>query len=267
MKKKLIIEFLILLVAALGIWAVFTIFPIFPDETDIQISVAKEEKLGKMIVDNIIIDNPAIRINKNKTLDSALNVIMLRLYEGMPETDFEYHIIVIDSPVINAAALPGGYILIYSGLIDLTDKPEELAAVIAHEIGHIEKRHIVYRLIQELGLSILFSGDSMVLGEVFKLTTTSAFSRKQEKEADKYSLELMEKAEIHPIVMATIFRKFKQKMYELPDQMDIISTHPNNNSRIKAALKYKVKKNFKSKEFDMDWNNIKFESGVSSVHD
>jgi predicted Zn-dependent protease len=257
MRKSIIVDLLILLGAVAVIWGIFTIFPIIPNDTDFDVSIDKEEKLGKLIVDEIILDNQGINIVKDSTLDAALNLILLRLYDGIGSTDYDYKIIVIDSPMINAAALPGGYIILYTGLIEITDSPEELAAIIAHEIGHVEKKHIISRLIKELGLSILFSGDAAVLGEVFKYTTSTAFSRQQESEADIYSLQLMEKAKIHPIVLATIFRKFNKVQTNYSENLEILSTHPHNNSRIKAALGFEVKKNFKSKKIDLPWDEVK----------
>lgn len=257
MKKSIIIDLLILVGIAVLIWGVFTIFPIIPDDSGIEVSIEQEEKFGKLIVDNIIYDNPGIKVISNKLLDSAMNIIMMRLETGLHTSDYDYKIILIESKTINAAALPGGYILVFSELINITEKPEELAAVIAHEIGHVEKRHVISRIIKELGLSILLNGDSMVLCEVFKYATSTAFSRQQESEADDFSLKLMEKSRIHPIVMATIFRKFKEKIRDYPDNLEILSTHPNINSRIKAAMNYKVKKNFKSNEFELDWERIK----------
>ena len=257
MRKSILKDILILVGASILIWGIFTIFPLIPDDTGMKVSIEQEEKFGKLIVDNIINNNPAFVKVKNPVLDSELDIIMLRLVNGIYATDYDYHIIVIDSPVVNAAALPGGYILVFTGLIKITDKPEELAAIIAHEIGHIEKRHVISRIIKELGLSIIFSGDNMVLGEVFKYATSTAFSRQQEQEADDYSLKLLEKSEIHPIVMASVFRKLKEKVGDYGDNFEILSTHPNINSRIKSSLSYKLKKNFKSNPINIDWENVK----------
>ncbi|MFC2130656.1 M48 family metallopeptidase [Bacteroidota bacterium] len=257
MRKSLIRDLIILLTAALAIWAVFTIFPIIPDESDIDISIEQEEKLGNLIVENILNNNPLFKQVHNEALDSSLNNIMLRLEKGIGPTDYDYKIIVFDSPTINAAALPGGYILIFSELIKVTDNPEELTAVLAHEIAHIEKRHVIARLIKELGLSILTSGDSMVLAEVFKYTTSTAFDRRQEREADEFALKLLENSQVHPFAIASIFRKFKEKSGSYNEIPEILSTHPHNNSRIKAALKYEVDENFKSKKFDIDWERVK----------
>lgn len=257
LKRKIFIELLLLLLFFSIIWAVFTFLPIFPDRTELKISVEKEEKIGEVIVEDILSNDPSFKEIKNSFVDSTLLIISNRLINAVGNTKFDYKIIVLNNPDINAFALPGGYIFIYSGLIEFTDKPEELAAVIAHEMGHIEKRHLISKLIKELGVNILFSGDIAVLGEVGKMATSTVFDRKQEREADKFALETLHKATISPIFLATFFRRLSSEHGSYNENLEILMTHPHNKSRIKAALEYELEKDFVTKEFDIDWKKMK----------
>ena len=260
MKISLLRDSLILVAIFGFIWGVFTYFPIFSDEVDLGISIEQEEKLGKVIVENILEDKTT-KIASNPKLDSAMFVITKRLTSNMGATDYEYKIKVIDNPQINAFTLPGGNIFVYSGLIEFSDHPEEVAAVLAHEIGHAEKRHVVKKLVKELGIAIVFSvisgGNAPILNELSRTALSTVFDRSQEKEADDYSFSLMERSNIDPKSLATFFRRINDKIARPNEQLEILMTHPNNNSRIKSSLEDKLPENFKSKSFDLDWKAVK----------
>lgn len=262
MKKSILFD-LFKLIALFGlIWAGFTFFPIFTlDKNDFELSVEKEEKLGKLIVEDILENDGKTKLLNNPKVDSAMAIITKRLVENIGLTDYEYKIKVIDSPEINAFTLPGGNIFVYSGLLEFSEHPEEVAAVLSHEIGHAEKKHVIQKLAKELGLTILFSaitgGDRVILGEISRTAASTVFDRGQEKEADDYSFSLMEKAKINPVALATFFRRINAKGGSYNENLELLMTHPNNNSRIKAALEYKVASGFKIKEFDIDWQAVK----------
>ena len=130
----------------------------------------------------------------------------------------------------------------------------------AHEIGHAENKHVVKRLAKELGVALLFSilsgGDAVVLNEVARTATSTVFDREQEREADDYCMSLMEKAKLNPKSLATFFRRVDEMTGDVDNNMEIIMTHPNNNSRIKNALEYKLKPNFKTESFNMNWQRV-----------
>lgn len=96
-------------------------------------------------------------------VDSAVKVLGNRLKEGLEQTEYHYDFVVFDSEMINAFTVPGGNILISTGLIGFCDSPEELASVMAHEMGHVEERHLISCLNKEQGIEILTSGDPCVI--------------------------------------------------------------------------------------------------------
>lgn len=251
-----------ILVAIFGlIWGIFWYFPIFsPEETDFGISIEQEEKLGKMIVENLI-ETEQTRVASNPALDSAMNVITERLISGLDSVRYNYRIKVINNPQINAFTLPGGNIFFYSGLIQFSESPEEVAAVLAHEMGHAEKRHVVNRLAKEIGITVLFTvltgGDGTIIREIAQQTLSTAFDREQEKEADEFSFALMERSNIHPKALASFFKRVSEKHGSYNKNLEVLMTHPNDESRIKAAMSYRLSKNFKAEPFNLDWERVK----------
>jgi len=152
---------------------------------------------------------------------------------------------------------------VFTGLLKYADSPEEVAAVLAHEIGHIEERHVVNKVVKELGitlvLSVLSGGDPGFINEIIQQSISTVFDRKQESAADDYGLKLLEKSHIHPNAMAAIFRKIRDKYASSTfETLEFLSTHPNTNMRIKKSLEYKPKDSFESKAFDnIDWSALK----------
>ncbi|MBE9518213.1 MAG: M48 family metallopeptidase [Bacteroidetes bacterium] len=256
--QRTILRDLLVLLGVFGlIWLVFSLFS-YPEDPQL-LSIHKEEKLGEAYVDLILL-NPMFEEFKNRQVNSAVRVIGDRLEERLEDSEYNYRFVVFDSDMINAFTVPGGNILISTGLIGFCDSPEELAAVIAHEMGHVEERHVVSRLLKELGIEILISGDQYVIGEVSGLLTSTSFDRKQEEEADLFAAKLLESTSIEPRTLATFFRKLEEEMdNELMQHFEIISTHPNFRSRIREALSFKPAKDFEAEAIDLDWGIIRAE--------
>ncbi|MBM2814720.1 MAG: peptidase Ste24p [Ignavibacteria bacterium] len=257
MKKRTWLELLLILILIIASWLGFSYLPVFTGQDTIPVSIEQEEKLGKFMVDDVLSKNPDFKPLQSEFIDSCIWVIKNRLQKAVGQTEYDYKIIVTNNPQINAAALPGGYIIVFSGLIEFTENPEELASVLAHEIGHIEKRHIISRLTKEIGLNVLLSGDKAAIGSIFRMASSTAFDRRQEKEADIFSLELMSKAKINPHILGTFFSRLESKLHSPNGSMEILSTHPFNNSRIKAAYEFKISNDFKADTFTINWQKLK----------
>jgi predicted Zn-dependent protease len=256
--QRSILRDLLILLGVFGlIWLIFSLFsyPVHPR----LLSVEKEKKLGDTYVD-LILKNPAFREFENGKVDSAVQEIARRLEKGLDHSDFSYRFVIFDHEMINAFSLPGGNILLSTGLIGFCESPEELASVMAHEMGHVEKRHVLSRLIKELGIEILTSADPYVIGEVTGMLTSAGFDRKQEEEADRFAAGLLERASIEPRTLATLFRRLDQESdNKLLEQFEMFSTHPSFRSRIREALSYKPGEDFEPVPFGMDWEGIRSE--------
>jgi predicted Zn-dependent protease len=159
----------------------------------------------------------------------------------LPENiaDLPLTIDVVRVKQVNAFALPGNHIFIFSGLIDKARNPDEVAGVLAHEMGHLELRHPTRGMIQQLGLSavisLMFGGNAA--GDVAFLATSLSYTRDMEREADAEALALLKHAKIHTDGLASFFRALKDDKDSDSPLPDWLSTHPGLQERAEAAEK------------------------------
>lgn len=162
-----------------------------------------------------------------------------------PEVDYKFY--VIDSPIVNAFALPGGYIYVSRGLLALANSEAELAAVMAHETGHITARHSAERyshgVLTSLGAAVISSavgssGVSQALGLGSNLYLTS-YSRGQENEADSLGLRYMTRGGYDPAAMSSFLSSLQnESMLDSKIEgrdlsaVSYFSTHPATSERI-----------------------------------
>lgn len=155
-----------------------------------------------------------------------------------------YHFAILDTPVVNAFAVPGGYIYVTRGILALMNSEAELAVVLAHELGHVNARHSMAKLSQlmiaQLGLAV-----GAAISETFAKITGAAslgiqllflkFSRDDEREADALGIEYSRKGGFNPGEMVHFFVSL-EKMGDLSGGQSLpgfLSTHPLTSERIK----------------------------------
>ena len=163
--------------------------------------------------------------------------------------DIPYRFKVVDADVVNAFALPGGYVYVYSGLIARAENESELAGVIAHEIGHVVARHGAKLMTKKLGLSIVIqlvagndpdlwrklAADFVGIGGSIGILK---YTRDHEYEADAYAVEETYAAGIDPSGMATFFEKLLEMETREPSKVEQwLSTHPLTRDRIAEVRK------------------------------
>lgn len=146
--------------------------------------------------------------------------------------------------VVNAFAAPGGYMVVMSGLIERADGPEELAGVMAHEMGHIVHRHSVKALLRAYGFGLItklvvggFSSDVGQIADAGGLLLALRHSREAEREADRTALQLLDATGMRADGLARFFGKIldEQGGKDGAQQMGVFSTHPPTNERIEAT--------------------------------
>ncbi len=251
---------LIFLLAFFGLlWFIFTQIK-FGDKENKKKDLTEQDqgKFEKLIIDQI---TSSSKIITNKVVDSMLQVIDVRLKENDEDSLATYTYYVIENSEVNAFATLGNNVFLFTGLIHFAENTEELAAVIAHEIGHIRKEHVRNKLIKEFGLvvvmAIISGGDGVLLADVAKVLIGSGFDRKQERAADEFAFEKLQKANIDPKNMAYLFRKLVREKGSMDESFTIISSHPHSNDRIAKALEYKLPDDFIAKPIDFDLNKVK----------
>lgn len=195
----------------------------------------------------------------------AMEEIISRLAPHAALKGLEYDVHVVRSEQVNAFALPGGIIVVYTGLIECADQPEQVAGVLAHEISHATLRHGLERVGQSLGVAAavnLLIGNVeglVVLGaEVFKLATVNSYSRGQETEADSEGVRMLHAAKIDPLGLAQFFEALKEEGNELPTGLEWISTHPDHDARIINIRGLVAELGPQDYEpLDVDWDDVK----------
>lgn len=147
---------------------------------------------------------------------------------------------IVKFPVSNALTFPGGRIVIFDDVILNAKSPEELAGVIAHEIGHAKKRHIMQKIVSTLSMAAVFQfigGDfssALALDPSTVLSIgTLAFDRGMETEADQFAYDRLVEAKISPYDVAGFFERLSSNS----DKYAILSSHPGDESRIKLFRK------------------------------
>lgn len=149
----------------------------------------------------------------------------------------ERRVMVAKVGMINAFTTPGGYIVIDRKLIDFARSPDEVAAVLAHEMGHAELEHPEAALVRAAGLSLIgmmMFGDT-TLGNAAVLLGQLRFSRQSETAADAVSIRRMRQANADPAALATFFERLEKKYGKSEDAnlLTLFQTHPPTAKRIR----------------------------------
>ncbi|NBR51747.1 MAG: hypothetical protein EBT87_08335, partial [Alphaproteobacteria bacterium] len=116
-------------------------------------SEADEAKIGAQQHPNIIREYGGVY--ENAKLTAYVEAVMARIGQFSDRPDIDYRITILDTPVVNAFALPGGYTYVTRGLLALADNEAELAGVIGHEIAHVTARHGARRHTAAVGTAVV----------------------------------------------------------------------------------------------------------------
>ncbi len=196
-----------------------------------------EEKLGETVMKKLVADES--RCDAQMTRD-AVEEIITRLNAAAPYHPYTFRVTVVESEMVNALAAPGGYILLFTGLLRETGSPEELAGVLAHEMVHIMERHPTKGIFRNLSTFLLLSimgGDMGSIGRIAadgaSTLTTLRYSRGYEEEADRRGMELVIKAGIDSSGMIQFFESLERQRGREPRSLRYLSTHPPTADRIR----------------------------------
>lgn len=146
---------------------------------------------------------------------------------------------IVDDPTVNAFTFPGGEIILSQGLLKQTQTPEELAGILAHELGHIEERHVLQKLVNALSTAAilhLMAGDFSSAFAIDPSTLLSiaalSFDRGMEEEADRRARDRLEANNIRTEDVANFFKRTSRN----PDRYSLFTTHPGDESRQRFFL-------------------------------
>lgn len=201
-----------------------------------RVPVAWEERLGKTVVDQLA---PPARRCVDPVRAEAIHQIVARLTSSVPGIPYQFQVFVVNNPAVNALAAPGGYVMLFRGLLERTQSAEELAGVLAHEMQHILKRHAMRALLQHASTGLLLAaltGDAsgiMAYGlESARVLGELRYSRQNEEEADAEGMRMLLASGVDPGGMIAFFDVLKNEGGKGPKRPTYLSSHPSTQDRI-----------------------------------
>ena len=254
----------VILATVLGLW--------FGADLLVELAVSRipvewEQKLGESAYRDFLSHQ---EVMKEGPAVTALGEMTHRLTEQIPDNPYKFDVTVVKSDVVNAFALPGGYVVVFTGLMKKAESGEEVAGVLSHELNHVLQRHGLERIVKSLGL---FTVVAIVLGDQQGLVgmmkqlgielLTLKFGREQETEADLTGLQLLQRAKIDPSGMIRFFERLSEKD---EGRMEWLSTHPMSTARaerLKTELAALPKKS--PEPFTFDWKQVQASLGSQPV--
>lgn len=197
-----------------------------------------EEKLGDHLYESMKDEYGEL---KDSLTNAVMDQLILHLIEENDIDPKTVKLHIIDAGYVNALTLPDGHILLFRGLIEKAESQFAVAGVLAHELGHVQERHVMKKLIKEIGLSVLIAmtaGDQgpQVFQQVSQMLTSTAFDREMEREADEMAVRYLIEANISPEPLANFLFTLSLERDDFIDRLSWISTHPDLEQRAKDML-------------------------------
>ena len=205
--------------------------------------LAKEVEIGRKAVARIEEEWP---ITKDPAVTSKLEMIAARLEPYMSRR-ISWDINLVKTDALNAFCLPGGFIFFTTGIVDALETDSELAAVMAHEMIHADRKHSLRMAADTNKVTLgalavmLLSGGAVapvVLAQVAQVAITSGYTMELEAEADRLGLEALIQSGYSPTGMITLFEHFMAEEYRQPIvEYGIYMNHPDTPKRLDTAIK------------------------------
>lgn len=255
MKRRLkILLFIILLSFSFGSVAWAAASPEPSDKT-----IPKEIKIGKKTAVQVEKEIPRVH---DPSREAKLAMIANKLKPYL-QRDLEYYVKILEMKEPNAFSLPGGYTYITTGMLDFLKSEDEIAAILAHEFIHADRAHSIIQAARNNRLNLLTlagmiaatQGGGMaaaMLSSALQTAIMGSYSIELEKEADAKGIDVMYKAGYNPAAMLTTMERLQvERMKRAHVDPGIFQTHPEDEERVKAALKY-----MKDNGIEVDRKNV-----------
>jgi Zn-dependent protease with chaperone function len=168
---------------------------------------------------------------RNADGQRALEALVERVAPGATRGPNAITVAALDVPAFNAAALPGGYIVVFKPAITESD-PDALAGILAHEVAHVRRRHVTEALVRELGIGALirlFAGD---IGANAEQIVSLSYTRDNEAQADADAIAMLKRAQISPRPTAELFDRLAKEQDEGSGfGAEFLQSHPSSGRR------------------------------------
>lgn len=199
-----------------------------------------EAQLGQRLWEDLRREQPVLEDSAaQQALHSLCNKLCIA--NGIEPESLYRHL--VRSPQVNAMALPGRRLVVYSGLVQEAQNPDEVAGVLAHEIAHIQEGHVRQKVLKQAGLQMVMLwvfGDATAGGlhQVAGLLGSTAFDRHLEGRADRRAVEYLQKARMNPEGLATFMDRLAQNESQGPAPTEWFSTHPASATRAQSIRQH-----------------------------
>ncbi|HKN86243.1 MAG TPA: M48 family metallopeptidase [Nitrospiraceae bacterium] len=216
-------------------------------------TVGESARQQVLMGQRVITEGPAV---------NAVQNMIRRLAGRLHGSPYRFEVTVVRNETVNAMALPGGSVIVYTGLLKQADSPEEVAGVLAHELSHVVLRHGMESMVQSVGLMtmvmVVLGNQQGVIGALERLgiqITTLKFSREKETAADLHGLHLLNEAHISPAGMIAFFKRLAKNE---GTPIALLSTHPMSAERAARLSREASSLPMTSPTpFDVDWTAVK----------
>jgi predicted Zn-dependent protease len=205
------------------------------------VSPAEETQMGTEAYKEIL---SKAKVSNDPTTNALVKRVGTRIATATGRTDLQWEFTVIDdAKTVNAFALPGGKVAVYTGILPITRDEAGLAAVLGHEIAHVTARHSSERMTDQLILQTGAQAIGTLAGVSPEFTKAGAaiivntymlpFGRKQESEADHIGLIYMAKAGYNPEAARDLWIRMAEASKGQSRPPEFLSTHPSDETRVK----------------------------------
>jgi len=221
------------------------------EKTQQELTPEQEYYIGRAVAAKVLQTYPPLDRPQANTYLNLLGQ-SLAIFSNRPETFGGYHFLLLDSDEVNAFAAPGGLILVTRGMLFCCANEDELAAVLAHEICHVEMKHglraikqgrltealmvVAAESAKQMGseeLASLTRDFEASVGDVVTTLTTSGYSRAQERDADAAAVQLLRRAGYPGAAMITMLQRMDERLADARG-LGFAKTHPSAKSRADA---------------------------------
>lgn len=206
-----------------------------------MVSSDKEIAIGRAAASQI---NNELDLSTDKELVARVERIGTRLASFSDRQELDYHFYVLADDEVNAFALPGGYIYIYEGLCEKIDSDDQIAFVLAHEIGHVAARHSVKRMQGTVAANLLLLASTQVqssgnidptTGAMLTINTLmSGYSQEDELMADSLAVKYSKLAGFDASSGIDVMKTLKAEQKKKIVQLSYFKTHPHTHRRIRG---------------------------------
>ena len=226
-----------------------------------KIAPSMDDALGPLILRQVELSQ---RVLSNPGIDAAFATIMDRLrpaLDQMAPGAPKIRIVVLDSPAVNAFALPGGIICVDTGLIRSLETAEQMAAILGHELSHVAHRDPLTLLARQVGAAalagVLTGGrGGGGAGTLAQTLVNVHYGREAEDRADAFSVQLLARAEIQPQAFEQALERIRKAGPADPKLLLWLDTHSPIDERIARAAQEASKLTVTPRRIPVDWHRL-----------